>query len=76
MARYTITISDSKSAVFLKFLKELGGAKVEPADTLEADVTIPKSHQKFVLDRIATSKPQNYLTLTEAKKRIKKAKKA
>jgi hypothetical protein len=77
MARYTITVNDSKAAAFLKYLKEFGGAKVVKDELIEEEeITIPKSHQKFVLNRIATAKPKNYISLAETKKRISKARKA
>ena len=77
MARYTITVNDNKAAAFLEFLKEFGGAKVVKDEVIEEEeITIPKSHQKFVLDRIASAKPKNYISLAETKKRISKARKA
>lgn len=76
MARYTITVSDYKAVAFLKYLKQFDGAKVVKNEVAEEEeITIPTSHQKFVLDRIATAKPKNYISLAETKKRIGKARK-
>lgn len=70
--RLNITIPDNKALAFLEFLKTIDYVKVNK----EEEISVPKSHQKFVLNRIATAKPKDYISLDEFKKRIRKAKRA
>lgn len=72
MERISISIQPGKKQLFLEFLKTLTYVKVEK----DEGITVPKSHQKFVLNRIDTAKPKDYISLGEFKKRIRKAKRA
>ncbi len=65
--RFTIDIPDNKANALLEFLKTIEDAKVEQQEEVPAYI------QDFVLSRIAEAKPEDYLTLEEAKKRIKRA---
>ena len=63
-----ITIPDNKVAAFLEFMKTIDYIKVNK----EEEISVPKIHQEFVLNRIATAKPKDYISVNEFKKRIKK----
>jgi len=75
MARFTITISDSKAAVFLKFLKELGGAKVHKNDEkAEAEIELQDWHKDIIDERLKSVKnhPEKLVSEKEMNKRMKK----
>lgn len=83
MAKVTLNVKKNKLKELMKYLNQLDYVTVEEpvppiyssvSESIKDDI-IPKSHQKFVLDRIASAKPKNYISIAETKKRIRKAKK-
>ncbi len=74
MASYSVTINDSKSAAFLKFLKDLGGAKVVKNDEKSvAGIEIEEWHKKIVDARLKSVKNHSKKLVSEKEmnKRIK-----
>jgi hypothetical protein len=50
MARYTITVSDSKAAAILKYLKEQEGVKVEAQYEINEEPIVVHDWHKDIID--------------------------
>ena len=62
----------NKAALLLEFLKSLNYVNsVEQVDE-EQDFEVPEWQQKIVLDRINTSKPEDYVAWKDFKKELKR----
>lgn len=60
----TVKVPDSKFSFFLELLAQLG---MEATDDLE----IPEEHKAIVLERMRTTKPEDYIPWDEARKQLK-----
>jgi hypothetical protein len=75
MARYTITASETKAAIILKYLRELGGVKVEKTEeSMQEEIVVHEWHKKIVDQRLKSVKqnPEQILSEKEMNKRMKK----
>ena len=73
MARFTITVPESKTQELLNYLKKLRGVSVETAtEQNEESFFIPEWQKEMILERIKNSKPEDFIEWSEAKKMIKR----
>ncbi|MBX7096026.1 MAG: hypothetical protein K1X56_14995 [Flavobacteriales bacterium] len=75
MARYTLTIPESKTEQVLAYLKSLRGVKVEEAvdqQEEQEDLFVPEWHKEIVLNRMKNTKPEEYVEWNKADKQLKK----
>lgn len=66
--KFTVSVPDKKAKTFVQFLKTIDYVNVEE----NKDFVVPEWHKKLVLKRIKNSKPEDYIPLDKAMKKLKK----
>ncbi len=64
--KVTLNIEDSKAAFLMELLRSLDYVTIDSENQ-----EVPEWHKQIVLDRIKSSKPEDYVPWNEAKKNLK-----
>lgn len=68
MIPITVAVPDEKADFFKQLIEILHFKEV---DFAHSETEIPLQHQKLVLERISTSKPEDFINWQEAKNKLK-----